>query len=52
MIPAIDECTSAPCKNGADCVDLVDMYDCECLPGYGGANCQTCEYGVHTVRIS
>ncbi|KAK4880029.1 hypothetical protein RN001_008175 [Aquatica leii] len=36
----IDECMSAPCQNGAVCIDLVDDYACACLFGFTGKNCQ------------
>ena len=39
--PDIDECTSAPCHNGGTCVDLRNGYNCSCVPGYTGANCET-----------
>lgn len=32
----IDECESQPCQNGGHCVDLVDGFLCQCLPGYSG----------------
>lgn len=31
-----NECLSAPCQNGATCRDLVNSYDCVCLPEYEG----------------
>ena len=36
----IDECESAPCLNGAACVDGVNNYTCSCLPGFEGRQCQ------------
>ncbi|KAG5871345.1 hypothetical protein JTB14_008042 [Gonioctena quinquepunctata] len=30
----IDECASAPCQNGAVCIDLLADYSCACLFGY------------------
>ena len=35
----IDECNSAPCQNGATCVDHVNRYSCSCAAGYAGTNC-------------
>lgn len=36
-----DECTSSPCQNGAECVDLYDEYECICTDGYQGDECDT-----------
>lgn len=32
----IRECQSDPCQNGGRCVDLVNMYQCNCLQGTSG----------------
>jgi Notch-like protein len=39
----IDECSSNPCENGGTCNDLVNGYDCTCVPGYNGINCDNGE---------
>ena len=36
----IDECKSAPCKNGATCIDKINSYECKCPPGFIGDNCE------------
>ena len=36
----INECLSYPCVNGGTCVDQVDGYLCQCVPGYTGVRCQ------------
>lgn len=36
----VDECSSAPCANGGECVDLVDGFKCICPIGYTGSQCQ------------
>ena len=36
----IDECSSDPCENGATCMDLIGMYDCSCVDGFTGAQCE------------
>ena len=37
----IDECASSPCQNGGSCSDEVNMFRCNCVAGFEGANCQT-----------
>ena len=44
-----DECASDPCANGAECVDYINNYDCECLPGFGGENCDECEMKTYAI---
>ncbi|KAJ8312559.1 hypothetical protein KUTeg_009932 [Tegillarca granosa] len=34
----IDECYSSPCTNGT-CLDMVDNFVCQCVPGYEGRLC-------------
>ena len=36
-----DECSSGPCENGANCVDGINKYSCECPTGYEGTLCET-----------
>jgi len=42
----INECASAPCLNGATCVDEINGYRCDCLPGSTGARCETSTYNM------
>ena len=35
----IDECATKPCANGATCMDKVNGYSCNCLPGWSGPAC-------------
>ena len=35
-----DECFSSPCQNGGSCTDQINDYICNCVDGYGGANCE------------
>ena len=41
LIPDIDHCINATCKNGGSCVDGFRNYSCVCLAGFMGDQCQT-----------
>ena len=32
----INECGSNPCANGGTCMDLINSFKCDCLPGFTG----------------
>lgn len=34
----IDDCLTNKCENNSTCVDLIQAYECRCLPGYTGTN--------------
>ena len=36
----INECQSSPCINGGTCLDGVNRFICQCLPGYTGDRCE------------
>ncbi|XP_058822822.1 protein crumbs isoform X2 [Topomyia yanbarensis] len=37
----IDECESAPCLNGGQCIDFINIYRCNCSgTGFEGLNCE------------
>ena len=40
----VGECYSNPCLNGGACIDWVNMYTCQCLPGYNGPQCEDSKY--------
>ena len=42
----IDECQSAPCKNGAVCHNHVNSFTCKCSQYYLGTNCDTYNFCV------
>ena len=39
MISDEDDCQINSCKNGATCIDDIDYFKCECMPGYTGKDC-------------
>lgn len=40
-ISDIDECASNPCQNNGTCNDHINQYNCTCVEGYSGYQCQT-----------
>ena len=46
VFTAINECVSAPCRNGGRCLDRHNGYRCACKPGYTGTYCETGNYGI------
>ncbi|XP_060597850.1 fibropellin-1-like isoform X2 [Ruditapes philippinarum] len=37
----IDDCENQPCMHDGTCIDKVNNYTCQCIPGYTGVNCET-----------
>ena len=37
----VDDCGSNPCKNNGTCTDRVNGFNCSCVPGFNGAQCET-----------
>ena len=37
----IDDCSKNSCEHGGTCIDGVNSYTCQCIPGYSGHECQT-----------
>ena len=37
----INECGSTPCQHGSTCIEAVNLFSCECTPGYTGDFCET-----------
>lgn len=35
----VDDCASAPCRNGGVCRDRLDAFLCECPAGWSGPTC-------------
>lgn len=36
----IDECQSNPCKNNGTCIDLIGSFNCTCVTGFNGTQCE------------
>ena len=37
----IDDCAGHPCKNNGTCTDQVNGFNCSCVPGFNGTQCET-----------
>ena len=37
----VDECENNECSNNSTCIDGINKYSCQCLPGFRGQFCQT-----------
>ena len=35
-----NECLSNPCQNSANCSEYFGYYNCSCLHGFNGTNCE------------
>ena len=44
-------CLSSPCQNGATCINQENNYECDCVAGFTGRNCEInindCEESWH-----
>lgn len=50
-IADIDECFPGPCQNNGSCTDLVNAYNCSCVPGFNGTNCENGTYCVCQICV-
>ena len=49
LLTDTNECDSNPCTNGATCNNEVNAYNCTCVEGYIGYNCETGVYFVDPI---
>ena len=48
VISDIDECVSqSQCQNGGNCIDGVNQFTCQCVPGFTGNNCEISKFKTH-----
>ena len=40
LLSDVNDCSDAPCRNGADCFDQLGDYVCVCKSGFQGKNCE------------
>ena len=36
----VNECATNPCQNNGTCIDGVNEYNCNCVAGYTGTECE------------
>lgn len=37
----IDDCLPNPCQNNGTCTDFVNEFQCTCVAGFNGTNCES-----------
>ena len=52
MILDIDDCESGPCQNGATCIDKVADYECICVKGFTGHDCETSKHKSSNANLN
>lgn len=50
LLVDINECERFPCGNGANCINTMGSYYCQCPRGFTGADCRTGRQRVYDVR--
>ena len=41
FVSDVNDCMPNPCQNDGNCTDGINKYNCMCVPGYNGTNCET-----------
>ena len=41
LVLDVNDCMSNPCVNGGNCTDGINEYNCACVLGYTGTDCET-----------
>ena len=50
-ITEIDHCDPYPCVNEGVCFNMADGYNCECMDGYEGTDCETGTIQIIVVHV-
>ena len=41
FVSDVNDCMPNPCENGGSCTDGFNEYNCSCVAGYTGTDCET-----------
>lgn len=47
----ITECGSKPCQNGGTCIDQINVFSCNCAPGFTGDTCSTTIQEYNLIKL-
>ena len=47
----IDDCNPDPCQNNGTCTDLVNDYQCDCVSGFNGTNCDNSKQSYKCILL-
>ena len=45
-----DECVSEPCQNNGTCTEQINGYECQCVAGFNGTNCENSKFHQSTIE--